>query len=130
MDNDELLGRIADLELELEAAYRKHDEELQTRERHALEMVADIAQGAAWGNTIPSLEKARLEFGLFCERIGGKKGINTTTLHVCLDALDDIIAGRMDSTRLSVSEFRELNPELSHRELVREYHKYIKGENK
>lgn len=99
----DLERRVADLELEIESAHRFNGEREQSRERHALEIISDIATNAAAGTDIPTLEKVRAEFGLFCNRQANKQ--NAKWLNMCVDALDDIIAGRMDSTRLSAVEW-------------------------
>ncbi len=98
----DLERKVADLELELESAHRFTGEREQSRERHALEIISEIANNAALGTDIPTIEKVRAEFGLFCNRQATKQ--NAKWFNICMDALDDIIAGRIDSLRISASE--------------------------
>lgn len=114
MTVEEMTARIFDLETELAnvrleyaALESAQQEAVQSRERHALEVIRDIASGAAMGDDVPTLETVRIEFDRFCERMAGTKGMSKNTLMVCADGLDDIIAGRWRSHWLTARELIE-----------------------
>jgi hypothetical protein len=106
----ELEARIFELELaldgarlDLEMAYRKQAQDEQTRERHALQVIADIAGSVANGNDTPTLETVRVAFGEWVRRQSWNKG-QQVALMSAEDALDDIIAGRIVPGRVTVAE--------------------------
>ena len=77
------------------AALTAFDELQATRERHALNAIAEIARNVALGDTAPTVESVWLEFQHFVARYQGDKKVNQNTLMLCLDALDDIVHGRL-----------------------------------
>lgn len=90
----ELEMNLANAQLERDAAYATLKLDAQTRERHALQMIADIADSAAFGNAVPTLETVRIVFGEWAGRQSWNKSQAGAILSA-IDALDDIISGRM-----------------------------------
>ena len=90
----ELEMNLANAQLERDAAYATLELDAQTRERHALQMIADIADSAVLGNAVPTLETVRIVFGEWAGRQVWNKSQAGAILSA-IDALDDIIAGRI-----------------------------------
>ena len=90
----ELEMNLANAQLERDAAYATLELDAQTRERHALQMIADIADSAVLGNAVPTLETVRILFGEWANRQSWNKSQAVAILSA-VDALDDIIAGRI-----------------------------------
>lgn len=90
----ELEMNLANAQFERDAAYATLELDTQTRERHALQMIADIADSAVLGNTVPTLETVRIIFGEWANRQTWNKSQASAILSA-VDALDDIIAGRI-----------------------------------
>lgn len=106
----ELEARVFELELalegarlDLETAYQKQAQDEQTRERHALQVIADIAGSVARGESVPTLETLRVEFGAWVRRQSWNKS-QLSALMAAEDALDDIIAGRIKPGQVTAQE--------------------------
>lgn len=99
----ELESALANAELDREVAYSKLSLNEQTRERHALQVIADIAGSAASGEPLPTLETVRILFGEWVERQSWNKSQAGAMLSA-VDALDDIIAGRIKPGQVSVEQ--------------------------
>ena len=103
-------ARILELEIELanavidrDTAYSTLELNEQTRERHALQVIADIANSASLGDTIPTLETVRIAFGEWADRQSWNKS-QVGAIYAARDALDDIIAGRIKPNQVTVKE--------------------------
>lgn len=99
----ELEMNLANAQLERDQAYRTLELDTQTRERHALQVIADIANSAANGAEVPTLETVRVLFGEWANRQTWNKS-QAGAIASALDAVDDIIAGRIRSGRKSAAE--------------------------
>lgn len=106
----ELEARVFELELalegarlDLETAYQKQAQDEQTRERHALQVIADIAGSVASGESVPTLETLRVEFGAWVRRQSWNKS-QMSALMAAEDTLDDIIAGRIKPGQVTAQE--------------------------
>ena len=99
----ELESALANAELDREVAYSKLSLNEQTRERHALQVIADIAGSAASGETLPTLETVRILFGEWVNRQEWNKSQAGAMLSA-VDALDDIIAGRIKPGQKTAAE--------------------------
>ena len=85
----ELEMNLANAQLERDAAYATLELDAQARERHALQMIADIADSAVLGNTVPTLETVRILFGEWANRQSWNKSQASAILSA-VDALDYI----------------------------------------
>lgn len=105
----ELEMNLANAQLERDAAYATLELDAQTRERHALQMIADIADSAVLGNAVPTLETVRILFGEWANRQSWNKSQASAILSA-VDALDDIIAGRIKPSQKTATQvIEELN---------------------
>ena len=99
--SDILEAKIFELELALsnaildrDNAYQALQLDIQSRERHALSIIKEIAYSASTGIDIPNVESVRIFFGQWVRRQKlSKAGVEA--LFLAEDALDDIIAGRL-----------------------------------
>ena len=92
---EELSIQLEDARIEREAALSAYEELQPTRERHALNVIAEIAKNVALGDTSPTVESVWLEFQYFVARYQGDRKVNQNTLALCLEAMDDIVHGRL-----------------------------------
>ena len=99
----DLETQLADAQLERDVAYQTLQLNEQTRERHALQVISEISASASRGDTIPTLETTRSMFGEWVRRQSWNKS-QATALMAAEDALDDIIAGRIQPGRKTAHE--------------------------
>lgn len=99
----ELEINLANAQLERDQAYATLELDTQTRERHALQVIADIASSAANGAEVATLETVRVLFAEWATRQVWNKS-QAVAIASALDAVDDIIAGRIKPGRKSAAQ--------------------------
>lgn len=90
----ELEIALANAELDRDVAFQALQLDIQSRERHALQIIKEIAYAASSGSDIPNIEGVKVIFGQWVRRQKWNKS-QFDALLSAEDALEDIICGRI-----------------------------------